>query len=195
MRSFVAIEPPERIRASMAELQHHLHAGRPVPRENLHLTLAFLDDQPREVLSELHDALAAIRVPPFTVTLRGIGTFGGKRPSSLHVAAVNSPALQGLHRRVRAAARGAGIPLPRERFVPHVTIARFRGSEADAARATIAWVMRIHAATEFGSFEVGEFGLYSSVLRPEGAVHERLAAYPLSWDIPVHRGAWAPEDH
>jgi 2'-5' RNA ligase len=45
MRVFVAIDLPDEVRRELETLQNALPVGRPVPAENLHLTLSFLGDQ------------------------------------------------------------------------------------------------------------------------------------------------------
>ena len=195
MRAFVALTLPDDALDRLETVQAGIRAGRLVPRENLHLTLAFLDDQPVAVLHDLHAELADIRVPPFEVILTGLGAFGGDRPRTLHAEAADSPALAGLHRRIRSAARAAGIDLPRERFRPHVTLARFAPAEAASARAAIAWSVRTGAGLASLRFEVGDFALMSSQLGPDGPAYDVLARYPLSFDIAPHEGAWAPQDH
>lgn len=195
MRTFVAIAIPDDVCDQLEVIQRGIHAGRMVPRENMHLTLAFLDNQPRGVLSALHEELDAIRVPPFDVHLKGIGAFGKAHPASLHAVALDNSSLSGLQRRVRAAARKAGITIPRRKFVPHVTLARFSAIEADAARAAIAWFLRTGAERDLGVFRVSAFSLYSSQLKPEGPIYHAQAQYPLTYDIPVREGVWAPEDH
>jgi 2'-5' RNA ligase len=195
MRAFVALTLPDDALDRLEAVQAGLRVGRPVPRENLHLTLAFLDDQPVSVLQDLHAELADIHVPPFEITLTGLGAFGGERPRTLHAEAEDTPALTGLHRRVRSAARAAGIDLPRERFRPHVTLARFAPSEAANARAAIAWSVRTGAGLASVRFEVVDFALMSSQLGPDGPTYDLLARYELSFDIAPHEGAWAPEDH
>ena len=57
MRSFIAISPSDDVKAAFAPLQRALPVGRPVPSDNMHLTLAFLDDQTEETLEELHEEL------------------------------------------------------------------------------------------------------------------------------------------
>lgn len=193
MRCFIALTLPDPVCDRLEEVRHVLRAGRAVPRENLHLTLAFLDDQPVEVLEELHFGLSAIRVPPFDLRLAGLGVFGGGHPRALYAAADNSPALMGLNRRVRSAIRKAGIDLPRERFRPHVTLARFRQAEMGAASA-IAWAMRVHGGFAVERFTVRSFALFGSTLTPDGPVYEVLADYPLAFHASVEWDNRAPED-
>ena len=58
------------------------------------------------------------------LALSGLELFGGRRPAVLAVAATGD-GLAPLHAKVMRLAREAGLALPRERFRPHVTIARF----------------------------------------------------------------------
>jgi 2'-5' RNA ligase len=195
LRSFIAINLPDRICDQVERVQSRMRAGRMVPRANLHLTLAFLDEQPVSALHEIHAELADIRVPPFEATVRGLGAFGGNRPRQLYADVVETPALIGLHRRVRSACRAAGIDLPRARFHPHVTLARFSAAEAASGQAAIDWVLRTGAGFDAGVFDVTDFALFSSQLGPDGPSYEVLARYPLSFNVIPHEGVWAPEDH
>jgi RNA 2',3'-cyclic 3'-phosphodiesterase len=178
IRAFIALPLPEDVRDRLQQVATTLPLRRVVARENMHLTLVFLDRQPEPVLEEVHMALARIRSRPFSLTLAGLGSFGSPRPRSVHAVAQSSPELAGLQRRVENAARGAGIDLAARRFVPHVTLARIGEGRLDMARLERA----LAAAMDFvaGPFEVTEFALYRSHLGDKGADYEVLAQYPLS---------------
>ena len=179
MRAFVAIDVPDAVREALEAVQDELGVGRKMAPDTFHLTLAFLDDQPEHVLAALHEELGALRADPFPLTLRGLDTFGGRSPKLLWASAEPTPALSDLRNHVRAAAHRAGISLPRERFRPHVTLARFRqGLRCDEA-AKIARFLSVHG--DFGpqNFEVEHFALYQSTLHHDGALHDVLVEYPL----------------
>jgi len=180
MRAFLAIDLPDEIAAALALAQAGLKAGRPVPRDNLHLTLAFLGDQPEFALTELDHELTALRYPSFELRFTGFGTFGNMQPRSLYADIGASPELAGLHKAIRGAVRRAGIVLPHQRYVPHVTIARFRREQADMAAAAVATLMRGSPDFRAGPFAVRDVVLFGSTLNPDGAQHEALARYPLS---------------
>jgi 2'-5' RNA ligase len=177
IRSFVAIPLPEEAVAALVAAQAGLPAGRPVEPENLHLTLAFLGEQPEPVVEDVHYALGAIRQPGFALRLAGLGMFGEAR--TLHVEVEHAPDLSRLREKVTQAARGAGIALERTRYRPHVTIARFNAGLApdDAER------MRVFAARgaglRVGPFAVDEFRLMRSHLGRTGPIYDELAAYAL----------------
>lgn len=179
MRAFVAIDLPAAARAALAAVQQALPAGRAVAPDNLHLTLAFLGEHPEARIEEVHYALERIALPGFDLTLAGLDSFGRAAPRVLFVGADGGPALDRLHRRVRGAAHSAGIQLPRERFRPHVTLARFR-PELDAQdRERLRRFLTRRAGVALPAFPVTDFALYRSTLRPDGPVHEELARYPL----------------
>ncbi|MFC3117545.1 2'-5' RNA ligase family protein [Jhaorihella thermophila] len=73
MRAFLAIGLPDAAVRDIRRLQARLPVGRAVPRDNLHLTLAFLDDQPEEALEALDAELQALRAPGFDLRLSGLG--------------------------------------------------------------------------------------------------------------------------
>jgi 2'-5' RNA ligase len=179
IRAFAAIALPGSVARALSAAQAGLPAGRPVAPENLHLTVAFLGEHPEPVIEDVHLALEGIRAPGFALTLSGTGLFGGERPRVFYARVQPEPALDRLREKVLQAARGAGLRLPRERYSPHVTLARFnsrlRGEEAIEMRDFAARRMGFTA----GPFEVGEFLLIRSTLGRNGPVYQELAAYPL----------------
>jgi 2'-5' RNA ligase len=122
MRLFIAIQLSEAMRDAIGRAQDALYEkgvrGRYTPRENLHLTLAFIGEyhDPERVLEVMNN----IPFEPFELTLQGVGAFGdlwwiGLKPSQQ---------LQNYVRRLRHGLAEAGVPFDRKRFAPHVTILR-----------------------------------------------------------------------
>ncbi|MEQ9694664.1 RNA 2',3'-cyclic phosphodiesterase [Shimia sp. SDUM112013] len=179
MRAFVAIDLPADIRAALAAVQADLRVGRLVPEENLHLTLAFLEDQPEAVLRALHGRLYTLQPDPVILRLQGLELFGGKAPRVLYLRADGGEALRALRRKVRQAAGEVGIDLPRERFRPHVTLARFRRDMRPEQIAQLGRFLERQGDAALPPFGIQSFSLFASRLLPEGAVHEALAAYPV----------------
>lgn len=179
MRAFVAIALPDPVREALVELQAGLRLGRPVPEENLHLTLAFLDDQPEDLLAELHEGLSAAMLPAPELRISGLDLFGGRSPKLLFAAVEPDPVLKALRDRVLSEARAAGIALKRERFRPHITLARFRPGMGPDEQAKLGQFLEEKGGVTLPPFRPAGFALFGSTLRPEGAVHEVLAEYPL----------------
>ncbi|WP_428515152.1 RNA 2',3'-cyclic phosphodiesterase [Roseovarius sp.] len=178
MRVFVGVPLEEAAIEALLPLQGALRQGRLVDEENLHLTLAFLDDQPEDVLAELDAALGEIRVPALELEFTGVEVKGGRRPALVWADVAKVEPLRRLHDKVRGAARISGIDLPRERFRPHVTLARFgRSRPVDMGRLTA--FLSEYGGFCAGPFPVERFCLYASTLMPEGSFYDVLADYPL----------------
>ncbi len=174
MRLFIALCLPDEAIPPLLAMQARLATGRPVPEENLHLTLAYLGEQPDETVAPLADALETIRAAPIRVDLAEPQVFGGRGGQAVGLLADGGVDLRALHDRVRSRVYGAGVQLERRRFRPHVTLARLRGS-LDPGPAVLS--LQDQRA---GPFTCHAFGLFQSILRPEGAEYDALALYPLS---------------
>jgi len=177
IRAFLALPLPEPILHRLSLAQHLLPLPRPVPREALHLTLVFLDSQPEPILEELHHALASLKLKAPELRLDGLGSFGGPEPQSLHARIAGDEGLAALEAKLARAARQVGIPVKARRFVPHVTLGRFRPGEAQPAQ-----LARAMAAVEPLTSEpwrADALVMFRSTLRPEGPLYDPLADYPL----------------
>lgn len=193
MRCFLGIGLPELARDAVERIQEHLRSGRHVDPDNLHLTLAFLDDQDVQTLEALNEECTALSLPAFDLRLAGLETFGREdRPRAVVLRAEGGPELKALRDWCRGAARRAGIDLPRERFRPHVTLARFRRDTEARDLDRLGRFLQSHGDTALAPFRVGAVTLFRSHLGPDGAEYEALADYPLR-PVPAGvEGASAP---
>ncbi|MCX7889785.1 MAG: RNA 2',3'-cyclic phosphodiesterase [Rhodobacteraceae bacterium] len=180
MRLFVAIALPGGLARSLAGLQARIPAGRAVPEEDLHLTLAFLGEVADREAEALHDALSGLRGAPVEVALDGLVALGGRVPTVLAAGVTATAALEALRRRVLGAAHAAGLRPERGRFRPHVTLMRFggRGPSPDE-EARLAAFLAANGAVRPGAFVARSFGLYRSDAGRAGRIYRRLADYPL----------------
>lgn len=178
MRSFLAVTLPEDLRAALVRVQAEVSVGRAVSEENLHLTLAFLDDQPEPALQALHAVLAERDLPGAVLEVSGIALFGGRVPRLLAADVARTPGLVALRDAALAAVRAAEIDLPRARFRPHVTLVRFGPGIRDD-RARLDRAVAALAGLALPGVEAEAIGLYSSTLTPAGPVYEELARYEL----------------
>ncbi|EPX86237.1 2'-5' RNA ligase [Rubellimicrobium thermophilum DSM 16684] len=179
MRAFVAIAIPDPVVHALETVQQALPVGRAVDPDQLHLTLAFLGEQPLERLEAAHEALEEIALPAFELRLRGLGLFDEhRRPATLWAGVADDGALRGLRARVLGALHAAGLSLERRRFRPHVTLARLSALSAVEEERLAQFLGRWESFPS-PPFTVRGFGLWRSTLRPSGAIHEELAHYPL----------------
>lgn len=129
MRAFVALELPEAFADEVAGLARRLEAtcaGRFVPAENHHLTLAFLGEvgeaRARRAMEALDAACAG--VGPVRLCACGLGAFGRGRDATLWLGVKKDEGLMALARRVRAELAAREIAYDKKDFLPHVTLAR-----------------------------------------------------------------------
>lgn len=178
MRAFVALTITEALRDYCMDLVEGLGIGVEIPEENLHLTLAFLGDQPRLVLEQVSAACAGLNLPLVRIELRSLAVLGGRSPSALVVLGEPGPELTALQAKVAQCARAAGVDLPRRRFKPHVTLARFGARMRGEDQRRLQHFMANSPVVSAGC-EAVEFALYRSTLRRDGARYDVLARYPL----------------
>ena len=122
MRLFIAIDLDDTIRSALTAMQESMRRqnvhGNYTKPENLHLTLAFIGEygDPEAVL----EALASVPLQPFSLTLRGFGSFGNLYWAGLE----DSGALSAYVKRLRHALAERDIPFDRKKFSPHITLLR-----------------------------------------------------------------------
>ena len=153
---FYALWPDDATRAALAALQAGVQ-GRPTPRAKLHITLAFLGQQPAEAVPALLDILAALTLPALRLEIDCYGYFARPRiawAGMRHIPAP-LPALQAdLVRRLEAAGFSAAS---HGTFKPHVTLAR-EAPEIPQATATFAPVVwQVERAVLVESLPGGEY--------------------------------------
>lgn len=184
-RAFVALTLPEAVRDALEEVQAGLRHARHVPGENMHVTLAFLDEQPGHRLEALHEALSERALPAPALRITGIDTFGGRRPRLIFAALEKTAPLRELRAAVHRAVRRACIELPRERFRPHVSLARLPRHLPETALPELAAHLDAVAGFRLPVFLPEHLGLFASQLTPDGPIYRELAAYPLERDGPA----------
>ncbi len=178
IRAFIALPVPDPIRDQLTLAQTRLPIARTVDRDNFHVTLAFLGEQPEDRLVDLHDALEGIEAPGFALHIAGLDVFGGDKPRSVHARLGAEPLLSRLQGRIARAALDCGLRIERRRFTPHITLGRYAPGEGRPEALA-------HAIATIGVFTsppwpVDHYAMIRSRLRPEGPLYDELASYPLT---------------
>jgi 2'-5' RNA ligase len=163
VRLFCGLRVPDEAADAIAVWQAGLAGGRIVPRENLHVTLAFLGRQPRSRIDEVVDVLrrrAAETEPPVFALERyretqSVGMLVFSRDDGAERLAL------GLQRDLLGRAE-------RDTWLPHVTVLRFR--ERPRLRPEL---------PDLEPIVTSEAAAYLSVLRPTGAEYVVLESMPL----------------
>ncbi len=122
MRLFIAICFDEDMLDSLVELQDDLRRsgvkGSYTPRENLHMTLAFIgeNDDPEQIL----EVMKSVPLRSFSVKLSGYGPFRDMFFANLE----ENENLRDYVKRLRKALVDEEISFDRKKFLPHVTLVR-----------------------------------------------------------------------
>jgi 2'-5' RNA ligase len=183
MRLFVACELPEEVKADVArhvlKFRAELQASW-VKSESLHLTLAFIGEQPEGAVAKIAEALkislaAARRV---SAHLAGGGVFPNvKRARVGWVGAEPAGEIASLAARSREGLGRVAVSFDDKPFKSHVTLARFRMSpRREQAEAFV----RHLSSYESTPFELKRVVLFSSEFSSHGAIHTEVAAVGLS---------------
>jgi RNA 2',3'-cyclic 3'-phosphodiesterase len=183
LRCFVAVLLPEELRARLAAVCADPRETRGlswVRADNLHLTLRFLGEVEPPVLEDVREAVrdAAAAVPPFTVSLGGLGGFPpGRAPRVLWAGVLaGREEMTALHRALEMALAARGIPEEEGRpFHPHVTLGRSRDP-----RGAGGLLSTLGAGPVFGEAAVTALHLMRSALHPRGARYSIVAEAPLN---------------
>ena len=168
MRTFVALELPERFAIETAALSRKLEAaleGRFLASSTHHLTLAFLGEvgEPEIAATDALEA-ACTDVPPLSLRSDGLGKFGRANDSTLWLGIAAAPELEQLAARLRDELRARDVPFDAKPFKAHLTLAR---------RARIPHVGLPHLAFPQDD-EAYDVTLYKSTLDRAGAVYKSL---------------------
>lgn len=138
--------------------------GKPVAAENLHLTLAFLGQQPSARLEELQLLAAAIEAPPFELRLDRLG---GGRQGLLWLEPSQMPdELATLAGALQQRLQAIGIVLDSRPFRAHLTLVRHAGARPREAHPDFTWPAE-------------RFVLYASEPSARGMRYLGLGSWPL----------------
>lgn len=179
-RLFVAAYPPPDLVAEMATVARTYANDDDVrftPHEQVHLTLHFIGDTSA---GEIENAIESVSrsckgIESFSLLPTRVITLPRKPRATPRLIAIETDAPASLrevqrrlaHRFARRPRRDSG-----DRFLPHLTLCRFRPGVRATPIETI--------ITHLPSFEVMTVKLVRSRLRPSGAIHEDVATIPLA---------------
>jgi len=185
IRSFIAVEIADDIRARLAEAQDALRAAGGDVRwskpENLHVTLKFLGE-----ISEANVGAACTIVEQvatahsaFGIQLAGLGAFpSARRPRVVFAELIDaSQTLFEMARELDKAMAEIGVERERKPFRSHLTLGRVKSPRG---LAELTQAMSQRAQTQFGSQTVSRIVLMRSDLKPSGAVYSRVGAGQLA---------------
>ena len=173
-RLFTALEIPEALRTRLSLIRASLDGAKWVAPENMHVTLRFAGDIDGRTADDFAELLEEVRARPFTLTIAGMGAFGGRDPRVLWAGVEPCAELDALYRANERAARSAGLEPDPRNFAPHVTLARMRG----VRQAAVARCLEENGDLRLEPFTVTRFVLLSARPGSGGPPYVVEAAYP-----------------
>lgn len=179
IRVFIAVDIEDPLVLSVLErLKDSLIATRvpmkPVETQNIHLTLRFIGEIPWAKANEIiENVLKPIDEEKFKIRLRGLGAFPSiNRPRVVWIGVEEgAEKLVKLRDDIESKLRHLGFPPDKPRFIPHITLARIKGSR------NLPSLTRI--ITEYSDYDIGEVvvdsvRLKKSTLTRSGPIYETI---------------------
>jgi len=181
IRLFVGLELPPSTKMALGMLRGDVDGARWLREDQLHLTLRFIGEVSPESAEDIREALHSVDFAPFEVALKGLGVFGKMRqPRAVWAGVADPEPLKALHDKIESALSWAGFAGDGRRYIPHVTLARFKGR----SRRLEAFLAE-HQDFAAPAFQVEHFTLFRSHLSRHGARYEIEERYSASGTEPV----------
>jgi 2'-5' RNA ligase len=186
LRTFIALDLGKPIRDRLVTLQESLARAAPdvkwVETENLHVTLLFLGEVDERDVLEVCRAVTdcCANLPPFTLSVEGVGCFGNpRRPRTIWIGVSEGAVeIKALHAALEKVLLDLGCYRREERqFTPHITLGRVR---QEGAGADLAPALAKKADWNAGSVAIREVLVMSSELTPKGPIYSVLSRVPLN---------------
>jgi|TARA_R100000365_G_C2715516_1_gene49595 2'-5' RNA ligase len=176
-RLFTGLEIPADVGFALSLKRGGLSGARWIDPENYHITLRFIGDVDGKTADEVVDSLDRLSNSlQFPIRLTHLGTFGGDKPRALYAGVEPSEALNRLQAAQERVLQRAGLPPEGRKFVPHVSLARLRGTAAADVARFIAEAARFEPL----SFVPARFVLFSSRDSVGGGPYLVEQSYPLA---------------
>ena len=185
MRTFIAVNLDEALRARLADAQRSLReSGADVKWTDwrgLHVTLKFLGEVEEGRIPEIGGAIrqALEGCGPFRLRLHGAGSFPSRMaPRVIWVAsAEGEERLAEMAARLEQALEPMGFAREKRAFSAHITLGRVRSPRG---RERLVEGVTALSGEEFGEMMIEQAALMSSQLTPKGAIYTPVQEFPLA---------------
>ena len=194
VRSFIAIELPDELKAGLTRLQAKLKLGKPtgvkwVDPYSIHLTLKFLGSVAVDRIGEITTAMeaAAQGISPFHLEVKGLGVFPNLRRVQVAWVGLGGEVdkLGQLQQRIESNLAHLGFTPESRPFTPHLTLARLRNETSLGERQRFGQLIADTGFETSHSIEVVAISLMRSQLTREGAIYSRISLVELKKPLPT----------
>lgn len=177
LRLFAALPIPDDVRAHIALMQGGVNGAKWSVPENLHITLTFIGEVNEGQAEDIDGLLAAIRLPAFSLQLKGVGVFAdGDRPKVLWLGVSAPEMLAQLKSKIDSILRRNGFDIERHKYIPHLTLARLSRPDPD----DLGKFLQAHSLFETEPWRAEDFTLYHSIETKHGRAYDPLVDYALT---------------
>jgi RNA 2',3'-cyclic 3'-phosphodiesterase len=176
MRTFIAIDIPEKIKKEIIKIQNSLpeFKGKKTEHENIHLTLKFLGEIDEEKNEEIKKRLNEIKLKNFEAEIKNLGFFDNrksyKKQLIIWLYITGCDELQKI-----VDGKLSGLFEKERRFMSHLTIARVKRIRNEQRFFNELLKIKIPEM----KFEVKNFKLKKSKLTRNGPVYEDIEVFNL----------------
>ena len=185
IRSFLAFELPPEIKNAVARVSDSLRKStldiRWVKVENIHLTIVFMGNTKTDHIDAIGQDIKKVcsQYGSFDISLKGMGCFPNKRRPRVLWLGLDGDLVRMAQFRddLQDQLKPYGIKVEKRKFMPHLTLGRFRSSRKTESR--LDEVLTNHGLLNCPFFPLNELILFKSDLKPSGAVYTKLEAWPL----------------
>ena len=157
-RLFTGIKIPKPITETLSLIQYGLPFARWIEPDDFHITLRFIGDVEDHIADDIADGLEQMSFSPFTLKLASVGVSGRDKPRMVWAGVTACKDLTRLQLAHENLAQRLGLIAEGRKFIPHVTLARFKSGVRDNVTA----YQMDHAGFQTEEFEVNRFELYSA---------------------------------
>jgi 2'-5' RNA ligase len=175
-RLFAGLEIPPDVGEMLSVLRGGLPGARWIDPENYHVTLRFIGDIDGASANEIVSLLDRVNRRPFEVTVRGLSSFGGKKPRAVVATVVPTRPLIELQAELERLMQRIGLDPEGRKFIPHVTLARLH----DASSQDVADYLSVRGYFPSKVFTADRFVLFSSRASTGGGPYVVEDSYALS---------------
>lgn len=176
IRLFIAVPLPQPVRYILHSMGRGLPGSRPVPEDQMHLTLRFIGEVEGSLSKDIQESLENVTHPCFTMRIKGVGHFPPRgKPRVIWAGISPTDKILDLRNKIERQLTACGLESEKRKFAAHVTLARLN----DTPLKRVGEFLAGNSFLEFDEFSVDCFHLFSSKLTPKGAIHSLEQSYHL----------------
>ena len=184
VRSFVAIELPEKLKEELTQLQAQLKSAtgasvKWVAPQGIHITLQFLGGVPANNFDAITQGIekAAASIQPFRMEVKELGVFPNLRRVRVIWVGLTGELkpLQELQKRIETNLSPLGFKPEEREFTPHLTLGRVRENATTQERERLGQLIAGFKFAAVTPIAANSVSLMRSHLTREGAIYSRLS--------------------